>query len=42
MILLKNCLESSPGLKTYPDIGQIAFGVTGRLVISISVSATNS
>jgi vesicular inhibitory amino acid transporter len=35
-ILLKNCLESSPGLQTYPDIGQAAFGVGGRLVISVS------
>ncbi|XP_073261414.1 amino acid transporter AVT1E [Populus alba] len=34
-ILLKNCLESSPGLQTYPDIGQAAFGVGGRLVISM-------
>ncbi|KAM7255220.1 hypothetical protein ACFE04_020461 [Oxalis oulophora] len=36
-ILLKRCLESSPGLRTYPDIGQAAFGVTGRLVISIAL-----
>ncbi|KAL5740573.1 hypothetical protein ACOSQ2_029753 [Xanthoceras sorbifolium] len=34
-ILLKQCLESSPGLKTYPDIGQAAFGKGGRLVIAI-------
>ncbi|KAK4776846.1 hypothetical protein SAY86_005534 [Trapa natans] len=33
-ILLKRCLESSPGLKTYPDIGQAAFGAYGRLAIS--------
>ncbi|PPR80832.1 hypothetical protein GOBAR_AA39877 [Gossypium barbadense] len=33
-ILLKRCLESSPGLQTYPDIGQAAFGITGRLVIA--------
>ncbi|XP_021620960.1 amino acid transporter AVT1D isoform X2 [Manihot esculenta] len=32
--LLKKCLESSPGLRTYPDIGQAAFGVAGRLLIS--------
>ncbi|QHO38813.1 vacuolar amino acid transporter 1-like [Arachis hypogaea] len=29
------CLESNPGLKTYPDIGQAAFGVVGRLGIAI-------
>ncbi|ESQ49140.1 hypothetical protein EUTSA_v10020500mg [Eutrema salsugineum] len=34
-ILLKRCLESSPNLHTYPDIGQAAFGFTGRLIISI-------
>ncbi|KAL1193862.1 Amino acid transporter AVT1F [Cardamine amara subsp. amara] len=34
-ILLKRCLESSPGLHAYPDIGQAAFGFIGRLIISI-------
>ncbi|GAV76563.1 Asp domain-containing protein/Aa_trans domain-containing protein, partial [Cephalotus follicularis] len=34
-ILLKRCLESFPGLQTYPDIGQAAFGLTGRLLLSI-------
>ncbi|KAF3449165.1 hypothetical protein FNV43_RR09893 [Rhamnella rubrinervis] len=34
-ILLKRCLESTPGLETYPDIGQAAFGRAGRLVIAI-------
>ncbi|PIA54701.1 hypothetical protein AQUCO_00900933v1 [Aquilegia coerulea] len=34
-ILLKRCLDSSPGLQTYPDIGQAAFGITGRILISI-------
>ncbi|KAK9290734.1 hypothetical protein L1049_008910 [Liquidambar formosana] len=33
--LLKQCLESSPGLKTYPDIGKAAFGAAGRLGIAI-------
>ncbi|KAF6137846.1 hypothetical protein GIB67_040554 [Kingdonia uniflora] len=35
-ILLKRCLESSPGLQTYPDIGQAAFGTMGRLTITVS------
>ncbi|XP_010543283.1 PREDICTED: vacuolar amino acid transporter 1-like isoform X2 [Tarenaya hassleriana] len=34
-ILLKRCAESSPGLTTYPDIGHAAFGMTGRVIISI-------
>ncbi|CAI9098296.1 OLC1v1034917C1 [Oldenlandia corymbosa var. corymbosa] len=34
-ILLKRCLGSSPGLETYPDIGQAAFGVTGRVFIAV-------
>nr|XP_023913895.1 amino acid transporter AVT1D-like [Quercus suber] len=34
-VLLKECIESSPGLKTYPDIGQAAFGLAGRLGIAI-------
>ncbi|XP_062094338.1 amino acid transporter AVT1E-like [Humulus lupulus] len=34
-ILLQRCLESNSGLKTYPDIGQAAFGRAGRLAIAI-------
>ncbi|EPS66974.1 hypothetical protein M569_07802, partial [Genlisea aurea] len=34
-ILLRRCLDSQPGLETYPDIGQAAFGTTGRIVVSI-------
>ncbi|KAI4351455.1 hypothetical protein L6164_005824 [Bauhinia variegata] len=34
-ILLRYCLDSEPGLETYPDIGQAAFGRAGRIAISI-------
>ncbi|KAH0691951.1 hypothetical protein KY289_019309 [Solanum tuberosum] len=34
-MLLRYCLDSQPGLETYPDIGQAAFGTMGRIVISI-------
>ncbi|XP_044509447.1 amino acid transporter AVT1C-like [Mangifera indica] len=34
-ILLRYCLDSEPGLETYPDIGQAAFGTVGRIAISI-------
>ncbi|EPS59892.1 hypothetical protein M569_14912, partial [Genlisea aurea] len=33
-MLLKYCLDSRQGLETYPDIGQAAFGTTGRIAIS--------
>jgi vesicular inhibitory amino acid transporter len=35
-ILLKRCLESYPGITSYPDIGQAAFGIIGRLGIAVS------
>lgn len=38
-VLLKKCLESSPGIETYPDIGQAAFGIVGRIVIAIALYA---
>ncbi|CAN4085145.1 unnamed protein product [Withania somnifera] len=34
-MLLRYCLDSQPGLETYPDIGQAAFGTMGRIFISI-------
>ncbi|KAG9138886.1 hypothetical protein Leryth_007507 [Lithospermum erythrorhizon] len=34
-LLLRTCLDSQPGLETYPDIGQAAFGNLGRFAISI-------
>ncbi|KAD2804825.1 hypothetical protein E3N88_38202 [Mikania micrantha] len=34
-LLLRCCLDSRPGLNTYPDIGEAAFGKVGRLVISV-------
>ncbi|XP_022746793.1 amino acid transporter AVT1C-like [Durio zibethinus] len=34
-LLLRHCLDSKPGLETYPDIGQAAFGTAGRIAVSI-------
>nr|XP_043613811.1 amino acid transporter AVT1C-like [Erigeron canadensis] len=34
-IIIRYCLDSQPGLSTYPDIGEAAFGLAGRLIISI-------
>ncbi|OIT21820.1 PREDICTED: vacuolar amino acid transporter 1-like [Nicotiana attenuata] len=33
--LLQRCMSVSPTIKTYPDIGEFAFGNKGRVVISI-------
>ncbi|CAN1841660.1 Amino acid transporter AVT1C [Linum perenne] len=34
-LLLRYCLDSQPGLETYPDIGQAAFGTTGRIAFAV-------
>lgn len=41
-ILLRYCLDSEPGLETYPDIGQAAFGTVGRIAISVSPFITSN
>ncbi|CAI9096598.1 OLC1v1032783C1 [Oldenlandia corymbosa var. corymbosa] len=33
-LLLQKCMDTDPLIKTYPDIGQLAFGRKGRLTIS--------
>lgn len=33
--LLAACMNSSRGIRTYPDIGQAAFGRVGRVAVSI-------
>ncbi|PON58312.1 Amino acid transporter [Parasponia andersonii] len=34
-LLLKRCMDSNPHIKTYPDIGEAAFGPKGRALISL-------
>ena len=33
--LLAKCMNSSRAIRTYPDIGQAAFGCWGRLLVSV-------
>ncbi|KAG4388786.1 hypothetical protein GLYMA_09G238000v4 [Glycine max] len=35
--LMKRCMDKNSNIKTYPDIGELAFGKTGRLIISVSM-----
>ncbi|XP_048540095.1 amino acid transporter AVT1I-like [Triticum urartu] len=34
-ILLQRCIDSSSLVKTYPDIGELAFGRKGRIIVAI-------
>ncbi|KAL3698604.1 hypothetical protein R1sor_012680 [Riccia sorocarpa] len=34
-ILLRKCMDTDPSILSYPDIGQAAFGRTGRLLVSV-------
>ncbi|KAG2290777.1 hypothetical protein Bca52824_050381 [Brassica carinata] len=40
-ILLRYCLDSESDLETYPDIGQAAFGTTGRIFLHSCCSVWN-
>ncbi|XP_009360336.2 amino acid transporter AVT1I [Pyrus x bretschneideri] len=34
-LLLQRCMDGNPGIKSYPDIGEAAYGQKGRVAISI-------
>ncbi|CAH1420809.1 unnamed protein product [Lactuca virosa] len=36
-LLIQRCMDSDPTIRTYPDIGERAFGKAGRTLISISM-----
>ena len=35
-LLIKRCMDMNSNIRTYPDIGDLAFGKIGRLVVSLS------
>ena len=37
-ILIKRCMDMNCNIRTYPDIGDLAFGKVGRLVISLCMN----
>ncbi|KAJ1401510.1 Amino acid transporter, transmembrane domain [Sesbania bispinosa] len=36
-LLMKRCMDKNSNIRTYPDIGELAFGMTGRLIVSVSM-----
>ncbi|CAJ1829401.1 unnamed protein product [Sphenostylis stenocarpa] len=36
-LLIKRCMDKNSNIRTYPDIGELAFGKTGRLIVSVSM-----
>nr|GLL18716.1 vacuolar amino acid transporter 1-like [Ipomoea trifida] len=37
-VLIKRCMDMDAGVKSYPDIGERAFGAVGRAVVSLSMN----
>ncbi|XP_057949353.1 amino acid transporter AVT1I-like [Malania oleifera] len=35
ILLLRRCMDAHPSIKTYPDIGELAFGPKGRALVSL-------
>ncbi|RYR79553.1 hypothetical protein Ahy_A01g004358 isoform B [Arachis hypogaea] len=38
-LLVKRCMDMDPHIRTFPDIGQRAFGDKGRLMVSIAMNS---
>lgn len=36
-LLMKRCMDKNSNVRTYPDIGELAFGKTGRMIVSVSM-----
>ncbi|KAI7732056.1 hypothetical protein M8C21_013744 [Ambrosia artemisiifolia] len=37
-ILIKRCMDTDPMIRSYPDIGDRAFGKTGRIIVSVTMN----
>ncbi|KAK1432465.1 hypothetical protein QVD17_09362 [Tagetes erecta] len=37
-LLIKRCMDTDPTIKTYPDIGDRAFGKIGRVIVSVIIN----
>ncbi|XP_076889573.1 amino acid transporter AVT1I-like [Bidens hawaiensis] len=37
-ILIKRCMDTDPTIRSYPDIGDRAFGKTGRIIVSVTMN----
>ncbi|WVZ06404.1 hypothetical protein V8G54_019750 [Vigna mungo] len=35
--LIKRCMDMNTNIRSYPDIGELAFGKTGRIIVSVSM-----
>ncbi|KAJ1401511.1 Amino acid transporter, transmembrane domain [Sesbania bispinosa] len=36
-LLMKRCMDKNSDIRTYPDVGELAFGKIGRLIVSVSM-----
>src|SRR4051812_28645716 len=36
-LLMKRCMEKHSNIRTFPDMGEVAFGKTGKLIVAISM-----
>lgn len=37
-LLIKKCMDTDPTIRSYPDIGDRAFGKTGRIIVSVTMN----
>ncbi|KAK3036623.1 hypothetical protein RJ639_030192 [Escallonia herrerae] len=37
-LLIQRCMDADPNIRSYPDIGEHAFGTAGRIVVSVTMN----